>query len=533
MPYSKTRHSAPGAGTARLRALLVAGLWLVSVPGLLAQEAPSAPAVIRGDVDGDGQVTRADADAVRAWLVRGATAAGRTMSPAADANGDGRITAADAALISRFAAGIDVSRFAVGRPMGAGGARGGGTALVSTEYECEVEFREGTLRCGVASPSGAGGARTDLLLYEAAAKAVNTGGGAYSGGDKTNPDTMTYNVAVKNLIPQPIGTTDGTTPDTSRLVITSYILQSPTPATAQLANADGTATFVDSASTSTPVTFANREYMNYPGLLVQNATSAPRFLQFVFSPSVTSMRFKYRIWTRVQYQYGYVTVSPASVPDLYLGNTTTLTGAVYGALGAPLGDTITWSSSDPAVATVNASTGVVTAVAVGTATITATSTAHAQRTGARSITVTNVNTWQGDVSSDWSTAGNWDASVVPDSVTVAVIPAAGSIPNMPVLTAHGSVLDLSVGTGSTVGLGGFTLRAYGDVSVSGTISNGTVSMRGATAQLGGAVPTVSVGGNISLQASTSASGPVTITNGPVSGASLTLDRTTPLTIINP
>lgn len=261
-------------------------------------------------------------------------------------------------------------------------------SFLSTDYECTADFHAGTLECGPVSPMGANGARLNLMLYSTAAKLVNTGGGSYSGSDKSNPDTMTYNMAVLNLIPQPIGTTDGVTSDTSRLVITKYTLTSPqTTATAQLDNPDGTATFVDSLNGGSPITYTNRPYMDYPGLLAQNDTSSSRFLRFVFSPSVTAMKFTYRIWTRVQYLYGYVTIAPGVPPVLGPGATTALTGTVYNQFGAVLADGITWSSSNSAVATVDASTGQVTAVGQGTATITATSSVNAQRTGTRAVIV--------------------------------------------------------------------------------------------------------------------------------------------------
>lgn len=265
-------------------------------------------------------------------------------------------------------------------------------SFLSAGYECTADFRAGTLECGPISPTGESGARMNLMLYESAAKVINAGGGAYSGGDKSNPDTMTYNLALRNLIPQPIGTTDGVTSDTSRLVITAFRLTSPqTTATAQLDNADGTATFVDSLNGGSPITFSNASYVNYPGLLTQNTNSSPKLIRLVFSPSVTRLTFTYRIWTRVQYPHGYLTIGPAD-SMLGAGQTLALTASAFTALGAPLsGETVTWQSSDAAVAQVDPSTGVVTGVGGGTAIITATSTVDARRTAARSIAVIQAN----------------------------------------------------------------------------------------------------------------------------------------------
>ena len=81
-----------------------------------------------------------------------------------------------------------------------------------------------------------------------------------------------------------------------------------------------------------------------------------------------------------------VTVSPAS-PSLRVGTTVALTATTLDSAGNTLtGRTITWSSSNGAVATVSG-TGVVTGAAVGTATITATSEG---KSGSATITVSSV-----------------------------------------------------------------------------------------------------------------------------------------------
>src|SRR5436190_4665567 len=81
-----------------------------------------------------------------------------------------------------------------------------------------------------------------------------------------------------------------------------------------------------------------------------------------------------------------VTVSPAS-PSLRVGTTVALTATTLDSAGNTLtGRTLTWSSSNGAVATVSGS-GVVTGAAVGTATITATSEG---KSGSATITVSTV-----------------------------------------------------------------------------------------------------------------------------------------------
>ena len=79
-----------------------------------------------------------------------------------------------------------------------------------------------------------------------------------------------------------------------------------------------------------------------------------------------------------------VTVAPATHTLTTAGSTVDLTATVVVTGGAA--QTVTWSSSNDAFATVNAS-GTVTAVANGVATITATSTADTTKTGTSTVTV--------------------------------------------------------------------------------------------------------------------------------------------------
>jgi uncharacterized protein YjdB len=84
---------------------------------------------------------------------------------------------------------------------------------------------------------------------------------------------------------------------------------------------------------------------------------------------------------------GSVTVQPLST-SLAVGQTTPLAATVKDANGTVVTDRlVTWSSNNTAVATVNGTTGVVTAVSVGSAMITATSEG---RSGSAGVTVTAV-----------------------------------------------------------------------------------------------------------------------------------------------
>jgi hypothetical protein len=118
--------------------------------------------------------------------------------------------------------------------------------------------------------------------------------------------------------------------------------------------------------------------------------------------------------------------------------------------------------------------------------------------------------WTGGTSSDWSLAANWDPPAMPGASAVVQVPSA-PLTNMPVLSANASVLALRVGTGSTMGLAGFTMAVGGNVDATGTISNGTVTMSGTGALLKGTVPALNVTGSTALQGAARATGAVSVT----------------------
>jgi hypothetical protein len=141
--------------------------------------------------------------------------------------------------------------------------------------------------------------------------------------------------------------------------------------------------------------------------------------------------------------------------------------------------------------------------------------------------------WNGSVSSAWNTAANWDGNTVPDSTSTVRIPSAASVTgSMPAFPASGVIDNLRVFSGGSLTGTGY-LRVRGTANVEGTISGGTVEMSGPAGLLNGTLKTLLVTGTTSLQGTTTATGPVTITNGPTTGASLTLNNYTPFTIINP
>ena len=97
---------------------LFAAFFFLCLPGALAPAAAQeAPPALRGDADGDGAVTAADASLILAHVVGRPIPAGTRTGRAMDADGNGRVSSLDALVIQRFAAGADVSAYPVGRPL--------------------------------------------------------------------------------------------------------------------------------------------------------------------------------------------------------------------------------------------------------------------------------------------------------------------------------------------------------------------------------------------------------------------------------
>ena len=82
-------------------------------------------------------------------------------------------------------------------------------------------------------------------------------------------------------------------------------------------------------------------------------------------------------------------VSVAGDGSIWVGGTARFSAAVFGTI---IDKTVTWSSSDPTVATVDSSTGLVTAVAVGEVSIKATSTFDDTKTGSITIAIVDTQT---------------------------------------------------------------------------------------------------------------------------------------------
>ena len=197
-----------------------------------------------------------------------------------------------------------------------------------------------------------------------------------------NAGIFAFDVTVQNLIPQPMGTTDGAAPTADGVRVVFHDGPTVTGGTGAIdvANEDGTGTFTASGQ---PYFEYSGALLGADGILSTSETSSAKPWQLSVDPTVTTFTFTLYVAADVPFPDGYVEVSPAA-DTVVAGAGQALTATVRTAVGNVVpGATVTWGTSDGGVATIDGG-GNVTAVAPGTATLTATSGA---RTGSATLTV--------------------------------------------------------------------------------------------------------------------------------------------------
>jgi hypothetical protein len=122
--------------------------------------------------------------------------------------------------------------------------------------------------------------------------------------------------------------------------------------------------------------------------------------------------------------------------------------------------------------------------------------------GLESVSVAGITrVWNGDVSTDWSTGGNWSVGVAPGPLDTVHIPT--SRPFYPVLVSNVAVGRVTVDDGVTVDLDGFDLTSNGDV-ITGTTggitsTTGRLILAGSDGTVRGRLPRMRVTGIYSVQ----------------------------------
>ena len=288
---------------------------------------------------------------------------------------------------------------------------------------------------------------------------------------------FTFDITVKNLIDQPIGTTDGTNPDPSGVRV--FFSSGPT-----VTSGTGVASVVPDGFAT--FTAPGQAYYQYSGILAKDATSAPKTWTLLMPPTVDTFAFILFISSPVQYPDGYIEINGqlpgANFGNLAPGASTALTGVVQDQLSQPIpgADPIVWGTTNATIATVDAS-GNVTAHNSGAVVITA---ASMGLNGSIAINVTGGTvTWTGAVSTDWADGGNWSSAAKPGLADVAVIPT--GVPNFPVLTASEQAGGIQVADLATLNLVGFNLTLTSLASTGQTAGSGVLGTSGTLFLAGG------------------------------------------------
>lgn len=238
----------------------------------------------------------------------------------------------------------------------------------SLALHCAVAVHSATVRCAPADTSSGHAAADAAPTRDLTLGGQNLYVTLASSNVSYSGDVFSFDATVQNLIPQALGTTDGTTLDPNGVRV--FFQSAPTTT-----GGTGTVDFISPVDASSLVdgyatfTASNQPYYQYNQMLAQNATSSAKIWKLHVPATVTSFAFVVYVSAAVEYPNGWIDVTPAS-DTVGPGNQVTLTGTVRDVVGrAVTGHTLTWSSTNTGVATVNASTGVVSTIAPGTTTI--------------------------------------------------------------------------------------------------------------------------------------------------------------------
>lgn len=401
-----------------------------------------------------------------------------------------RAYGARAALFALLAAAACTDRSATGpteeRPNPGGE---GGPAVTIAALTCAADRDAGTVSCAPMAP-GTGDAPGLIVGNQGVYVQLTSSNVNYDSGT----GQFTFTATLQNLIEQPLGTTDGTTLDPAGIRI--YFHQLPT-----VIEGTGVASVVPDGFAF--FTAAAQPYYTYPYLLDQTEVSAAETWTFIVQPTVTRFVFSVYVAAPVEFPTGYITLDGqlpgASYGLLHPSTPHALTAVIKNAVGAVVPGTVTFGTTDPLCAQVNA-TGTVTGVRAATCSITATSGAFAGDIG---FVVTGTGrTWNGSVSQDWSAGANWDGGYAPAAVDSAIIPT--GVPNFPALVAATSIGGVTVADGATLSLGAFDLTASANVATGYTAGSGILGTTGVLVLAGagenvlGRVPSLRVTGTYSL-----------------------------------
>jgi hypothetical protein len=401
------------------------------------------------------------------------------------------------------------------------------TSVVAA-LSCQASVTERTVTCG---PPSSGNESRETTSPNAE-NIIIGGQDVYVAVKSTNVNydagtgAFTFDVTVRNLIPQPIGTADTTgaqapDPDGVRVFFAAGPIVTGGTGSASVVG-DGVATF----------TAANQPYYQYSTVLDPFEITSPKTWQLNMPSSVETFSFLLLVSAAVPRPDGFIDLQLSSLrPPVDRQVTYTVRNAI-GTTDAAAGP-ITWSVSDTTRATIDAN-GLVNPLRAGSVTILA---QQGLRVGYLTVNVKSIRrTWTGIENNQWQNGHNWlPDSVKPEPSDTAVVTDA-SATLFPTLSQNESIAGIEVddispgGTIPSINLAAFNLTASGDVLAtnSGAISNssGSLILTGTARTIKGiSMPFLRILGTYSLVGNLTARAPLRVDLGRLTNSTFRVQAT--------
>jgi len=367
--------------------------------------------------------------------------------------------------------------------------------------ECKANVRQQKVECG--APASIPGLSPDLIVggqnqyVTLASTNVNYDGAQF-----------TFDATVRNLIPQPMGTTDADTKAPAPGGVKVFLLDPP-------AVTDGSGSITVVSDGTSTFTNADQHYYQYNTVLDQYEVSSARTWRFDMPGTVNTFSFRVLVSAPVPYPDGYIDVSGPSelryTPRQFAATVRSAVGTAIPSMP------ITWSVSDTTMAAVDPA-GMTMPKRAGSIRITAESELNGMPvSGGINTTVRPIRRmWTGTAgTTEWDNNDNWSPAIAPVATDTAVI--TDSVATVfPVLTRNtqigGLILEQRNATPATLVIGPWMLTASGDVlaglntRIDG--SSGRLTLAGFNSTVGGQLPRVSVSGRYSLVSNLTVRGPL-------------------------
>ena len=356
----------------------------------------------------------------------------------------------------------------------------------------------------------------------------------------SNTQAFTFDVTVRNRIPQPLGTADTTgamTPDPEGIDVFFRDAPVATAGTGSIAVVgDGVGTF----------TASGQPYYRYSTVLQQFQVSSPKTWQMNMPLSVVTFQFTVMISTAVPFPNGYIDLlGNFNVRSGYVRQLSAVVRDYLGQIDSTTNSPLVWTSSDTTRAVVDG-TGLLHAMRFGTPTIRVETTVGPYRYAKVPANVLAVRRiWTGAAAvTNYENPANWlpvntDAaawrpdSVKPEPRDTVVVPDTTAI--FPVLNQNEAiggveVLDITPGgTVPTIALQAFNYDASGDVittnSASITNTSGTLVLSGIGRTVAGTLPFLRVTGTYSLIGNVTARAPIRVDLGRLTNTGFRIQAT--------